>query len=62
MPGMGDLPLLVIEVQKTPQTILAIVIDLDLPPESRTVLLKAPHTSDAGLRRTELELTWRPPP
>ena len=57
---MGDLPLLVIEVQETPQTILAIVIDLGLPPESMTVLLKV--QSDARLRRTELELTWRPPP
>lgn len=61
MPGMGNLPLLVIEVQETSQTVLAIVIDLGLPPESKTLLLKAPHTSDAG-QRTELELTWRPPP
>lgn len=61
MPGMGKLPLLVTGVQETPQTILAIVVDLGLPPESKTVLLKAPHTSDAGLR-SELELTWRPPP
>lgn len=59
--GMGNLPLLVIEAQETSQIVLAIVIDLGLPPKSKTLLLKAPHTSDAGLR-TELELTWRPPP
>lgn len=62
MPGMGNPLLLLTGVQETPQTVLAIVIALGLPPESKTILLKIPHTSDASLRRTELELTCKPPP